>query len=239
MGGGVGIYINNDFTAKINRNLSPFHEKILESITVETKIKNKKFSLTSLYRPPTNNQSSDDTFFECFDQLLTNMNNDDTNYIIFSDSNLNLLKLNHCKKSQKYMEIIHNNGFLQIIKKATRIQPPSFSLIDHIMIKGPFLELSTGVLTEDISDHFLTFLSIENTDLPPKQKFITKRNFSAKNIADFSDALSKINFDYITSVTDVNLAFDEFWNTFYSIFEFLSPFELLNSIKIVIKLMIL
>ncbi len=63
MGGGVGIYINNDFTAKINRNLSPFHEKILESITVETKIKNKKFSLTSLYRPPTNNQSSDDTFF--------------------------------------------------------------------------------------------------------------------------------------------------------------------------------
>ncbi len=46
-GGGVGIYINNDFTAKINRNLSPFHEKILESITVETKIKNKKLSLTS------------------------------------------------------------------------------------------------------------------------------------------------------------------------------------------------
>ena len=224
-GGGVGIYVRNEYAAKVNPHLSPFIEKNIESISVEIKFKNRKISITSLYRPPNNSSPDTDLFFDNYENLLNLMNKNDTNYIILTDSNFNLLKLPHCKLSQKYLEITHGNGFLQLIKKATRIQSTSFSLIDHILSKNEKFEMETGVITEDISDHFFTFCSFKEKAPTPKQPTITKRNFSEKNITDFKNALAQINFSSVLTHTDANLAFNDFWETFLALFDIYFPLE--------------
>ncbi len=225
-GGGVGFYIHNSYPAKLNKTLSPFHENIFECLTIDLKIKSKNFSLTSLYRPPSTNAALLENFFDCYDNLLTNMSRGDTNYFIFTDANFNLLKLNHCKNAQKYLEITHNNGFLQLISKATRIQPPSYSLMDHILTKKISSDDNKiGVITEDISDHFLTFLTLSDTPPAKKHREVSKRDFSAQNVAGFSEALSNINFASVLTYNDVDGAFEEFWTTFSSLFDLYFPLK--------------
>ena len=56
------------------------------------------------------------------------------------------------------METLHNNGFLQLVSKATRIQGTHFSLIDHICIKNEPATLRTGTIISDFSDHFINFI---------------------------------------------------------------------------------
>ena len=135
-GGGVGFYINNEHPSKIIQDLSSFHEKNFECLTVEVIINNKKFIISNIYRSPSSNAENVNNFMEKFDSLLSKLNSLDCPYIIFLDSNINLLKLNHCNLSQNYIETIHNNGFLQLVRKATRIQGENFSLIDHICVKN-------------------------------------------------------------------------------------------------------
>ena len=57
------------------------------------------------------------------------------------------------------METLHNNGFLQLVSKATRIQGTHFSLIDHICIKkNEPATLRTGTIISDLSDHIINFI---------------------------------------------------------------------------------
>ena len=153
------------------------------------------------------------------------MSRNDTTYLIFSDSNINLLKLNHCKLAQKYLETVHNNGFRQLIQKATRIQGNSYSLIDHILIKNTNLETTTGTIPTDISDHFFTFSALNNTHKQTVQREIALRDFSQTNLNEFKAALNNLSWQNVLVQTDVNCAFDEFWNTFHSLFEIYFPIK--------------
>ncbi len=65
------------------------------------------------------------------------------------------------------MDTIFNNGFLQTIFKSTRIQNQSNSLIDHILSNRNPEGFSSGTIISDISDHFFTFLALQN---PKKNK---------------------------------------------------------------------
>ena len=222
-GGGVGIYIFNDFSAKINTEFSIFIEKSIECLSLDFVFKNKKFNLTNLYRAPHNSTADLDSFFLHFESLLEKTNKSDTTYIICTDSNINLLKLTHCNLSQKYLELIHNYGFLQLVKKATRVQNETFSLIDHILLKNERSEPLTGVVPIDISDHFPTFLSLKEHCKSAKHKIITTRNLSQHNITNFKTALMELNWQNVLIQNDANSAFNEFWEVFQSLFDLYFP----------------
>jgi hypothetical protein len=61
--------------------------------------------------------------------LLTAINRRKLNAYLFLDSNINLLKLNTDHTASNYHYLIINNGYLQTITRATRIQGGHFSLI--------------------------------------------------------------------------------------------------------------
>ena len=54
-----------------------------------------------------------------------------------------------------YFESISSKGFFSRITLPTRIQPPSFSLIDNILCNdiGGTVDSTSGLLINDISDH--------------------------------------------------------------------------------------
>jgi len=141
----VGFYIKNAITYKVIAELSPFTDNIFESITIEAKIHNKTYLLSSVYRlpnPPANmNVNAQITAFNTsLDTLLSNLNTKILNTYVFLDSNLNLLHTNTEQSIAAYHDTILSNGYLQTITKATRIQNKHFSLIDHILTNSPSTE---------------------------------------------------------------------------------------------------
>jgi hypothetical protein len=138
-GGGVGFYVRNNLNFQVLEELSPFANKIFESLTINLTYPASKKSvlLTCAYRsngiiphmPPSQQL---DEFFGMFGDLLAQIQNSNKESYIFIDANLNLLDLNSAE-NQNYLNLLFATGFLQGIVKATRIQNLSKSLIDHIL----------------------------------------------------------------------------------------------------------
>jgi len=162
-GGGVGFYVRNGIQAEVIEDLSPFENKIIEALTIRiTYPDNKSMLLTSLYRSNgilanvTPSQQLD-RFMEKFSQLLSDLNATQKMSYVFLDSNINILNL-HSPDIANYLNCIFSKGYLQIIQKATRLHNDAKSLIDHILFNSGDLEIYSGTLISDLSDHFFTFV---------------------------------------------------------------------------------
>lgn len=183
-GGGVGFYVKNDLKVKIINNLSNFIDKTFEVLTLEITFNSKKFLVSSLYRTPTFNVAFLNSFNEHFETFLDLAHNYNIPHAIFTDSNFNLLNLNNCKHIQNFFDTSLINGYKQMISKATRFSQASSTLIDQILFKDCPFNTESGTLINDISDHFINFISILNLKIPklPKtKKFIHKFNIDSKN----------------------------------------------------------
>jgi hypothetical protein len=121
-------------------------------------------------------------FTSQLDSLLTATNRKKLNTYIFLDSNINLLHSNTDHSVSNYHDTILNNGFVQLITRATRIQGEHYSLIDHILSNTVNTNTKSGVLVSDISDHFITFTSPSYTKISRKHPTCTARNFCKQNI---------------------------------------------------------
>ena len=151
------------------------------------------------------------------------MNKNSSPYFIFSDSNFNLLKLEQCTHSQRYLEVIHNNGFLQYMGKATRIQGVHYSLIDHIYCKNEPGVLTPGTIISDLSDHFINFISVASGKRNVKLPYVTSRKLNKINMKQLRDALESVSWNNVLIQENVDLAFNQFWETFSSLFEIYIP----------------
>ncbi len=203
-GGGVGFYVHKSITYKKLPNLSLFIENTFESLSLELYLNKTKIIVTNIYRSPTppkniTNTVHMDNFINQLDNTLVSLSGLDVASYLFSDSNINLLNINNNNNAIDYLNTIHASGYVQVIGKATRISGNinrnyCYSLIDHILYNGPNPNLTSGVVTYDISDHFLTFIVSDIlTPLPKTRKSITKRNFSETNLNHFKNYLSTHN----------------------------------------------
>jgi exonuclease III len=92
-GGGVGFYVRNGLNFKVIENLSPFEQKILESITIKISYPNRSLLLTSAYRsngsiPNLTTHQQLERFQHCFEELLTKLNRSRLTSYVFIDSNV-------------------------------------------------------------------------------------------------------------------------------------------------------
>jgi hypothetical protein len=132
------------------------------------------------------------------------------------------LKLPNNQTSLDYLETIHSNGYLQIISKATRIAGDSFSLIDHILCKNYDPTITTGTLVTDISDHFMNLVCLSANHKPNiNSKYM--RSFSLNNMTNFRNALNNIRWHSVYATDDVNVSFNNFWDTFSSLYDLHFP----------------
>ena len=164
----MGFYVRDDISFKKIENLSTFIPETFECLTIEAELSGHRILLSSLYRSPstppmTSLTEHQNSFINHLDSFLHKLSSQNKDSYIFTDSNINLLQA-PTNFSQNYIDVIHSNGFIQCIQKATRIQNQSSSLIDHIISNSKtHHQLSTNVIKADISDHFLTSIR-----LPPK-----------------------------------------------------------------------
>ena len=89
---------------------------------------------------------------------------------VCGDFNINLLEINSNPHYNDYFESIYSKGFFPRITLPTRIQPPSFSLIDNILCNSldDAAKSVSGVLITDISDHKMIFTFTQTIQLSRK-----------------------------------------------------------------------
>ena len=215
--GGVGLLIDDNFTCQPLNN-DYFIDNILETIAVRIKLGSFRATVVSLYRPPSKPgedvNTSFETFMNFFDDFLNYLENLNEPVCILGDFNINLLNLNDvASHASTVNESLLYAGFLQVISRATRVHPPTFSLIDFVCLRDLLPNLTHSLIIDtDISDHYpvLCILKLKNSKTRSIPKTTTKRIFSATNIDNFRTALSHVDWANVTSISDTNLASKQF-----------------------------
>ncbi len=166
-----------------------------------------------------------ESFLTKLDNHLSTLNN--LGYVsrVFMDSNIDLSKINLNQQANNFADVILSNGFVQTLTRATRIQGTCHSLIDQILINDISVQPKSGILINDISDHFVTFteLSITNTKSKPKNE--KKRAFTEKNINNFKNCLRNLSWANVINDHDVDSSFDLFWNDFNMLYDINFPYQ--------------
>jgi len=166
-------------------------------------------------------------FNNAFNSLLAQLSVKNHLSYVFSHSNIYLIS-NASPLSSNYLNTVFSNGFLQINRKATRMQDLSSSLIDHILTNDKKSNFVTGTIISDISDHFVTFVC--NGKNPPTvaQRLKTARIFSQQNLLKFKLNLSNANWNETLAVPNVNLAYESFWQLYKNIYDATFPLTVLK-----------
>jgi hypothetical protein len=224
----VGFYIRTGIEYSIVDDLSIFIPKTFECLTIETVIHGKRFYVSSVYRSPTApagrtpSQHLND-FTLHLDTLLTSLSSRDHPSYICLDANINQLALSIHHPSYEYFSTVVNNGFTQCISKATRIVNKSYSLIDHIPTNSLQTQLLSGTILSDISDHFMTFVTLSTEINKQKNASRETRNFSSENLQKFKTNLQQLTWDSVLQSVDVNDSYNNFWTDFKQIFDLCFP----------------
>jgi exonuclease III len=125
-GGGVGFYIREGLLFNRLNNLSTFHEKTFECLTVELQYPNRKIIISNIYRSPNPPPRSSPTehmnqFLQLFNNHLESLNNLNKTSFVFLDSNINLHLIQTDPVPLNYLNTIVSNGFIQTITRSTRL----------------------------------------------------------------------------------------------------------------------
>jgi len=222
-GGGIGFYVKKGIDFSIKSEFSPFTAKVFESLTLELPLKKGNLLISSVYRSP----SSDiPTFLSNLDNHLINLSSHKTPAFVCLDSNINTLKVNNLHPHFPYLQTIFENGFYQIINKATRFSNLSFTLIDHILTNFHTPSINCGVLITDVSDHLMTLTSIPHfSPKPSSHKPPPTRTLTRAQILNLKNALSQFSWQNVLETNDVNESYENFWDTLSPLLDLYFPYK--------------
>jgi hypothetical protein len=126
------------------------------------------------------------------------------------DFNIDLLKYNLHEKTKDYIDNIFSRGFVPLISKPTRVTTSSASLIDHMYTNSIPKTTMTGIIINDVADHFGIYHIEKKTPTHKRQIIRQKRNFSEANLEIFKGSLNETDFTPIFQLDCPNEAYNKF-----------------------------
>lgn len=212
--GGVCIYIKkgikcNDLT--ILKKLAC--NGVFECCGIE--VVSLKLLLVCIYRTPSSNV---ETFFKYLDTLLFKLFNLKKTVVIVGDLNINTLKPS--RTVEHFIDLLNTYNLTTHINEPTRLN----SCIDHIISnsKGSLSE----VLKLGLSDHEtaqLISIPCRKKFLQPTVYYIRKRDYNTKNVEKFCECLGSLTFSSVYLTSDLNLAFNCFYEDFRLFYDLCFP----------------
>lgn len=222
IGGGVGLYIDDDIDFKIRTDASVMSD-LIECIFIEIQQMNSSSILVGcVYRPP----NTDISLFNLELLAILNKLSDKKSKptIIAGDFNLDLLKSDVHAPTGEFLNCLTSHSFMPTIFYPTRIASTSATLIDNIFFNSIAHSYETAIIYNDISDHFPIAIHI-NLKLLKKVPTLEykKRQFTADKIELFKRELVTVDwshvYDDIALTADPNSCYSLFSDTFARIFE--------------------
>jgi len=124
---------------------------------------------------------------------------------------------------------------MPVITKPTRVTSSSATLIDHIYSNNISASSKSGIIINNVADHFGTFHIVKAKLSHPENISTCKRKMSQHNTVKFNHLLEKINFDPISQIDCPNQAFNDFMQIYKTNFELAFPLTQTRSINKYIK----
>ncbi len=217
-GGGVAMYLHNSvqYSVKLKsceRVVDAYHNidfLILEILSLN-------ITLCCMYCPPNTNLAHILTLIE----HLKSKSNPRTSFVIGGDFNINLLA-SDTELSLEFLNSIHALGLHPIITLATRVTNTTSTLIDNFLCDINLLPLCSSVIKTDISDHFIIEFKLA---VSAQANLCTKRSFTLKNRANFTNKLSNANWELLYTINDADIAFTYFLKKLKRIYNKAFPFK--------------
>ena len=163
-------------------------------------------------------------FNEKFNDVLNCLSNEKKDIFILGDFNIDGAdRCSSNRQTQEFLNIIAVHSFTNLIQKPTRITNHSATLIDGIITNVSIennIHASGIFPTKLFSDHFPIFTILKNSNIRNRNKFVTKRFFSQKNISLFNKSLKSNTWEQVYTTKNTNNAFSQFQeivNTYISI----------------------
>lgn len=174
-GGGLIMYLKNHHTFKETNISFKSCEAICGQITT---VCQDSINILAVYRPPSSNKN---IYLKELKQILQ-MTSSDANYLYCGDINLNLLDTKNSVITE-YQNLLSENGLESVILDVTRDEILNgknvYSCIDHIAIRNRYNTVFSCIVTNKISDHYITGVAIGKEvitkDLNKKREIIDNK----------------------------------------------------------------
>ena len=224
-GGGASLFINPNlhYTLRPDLRLDCLH---CDSLFIETSGPYNTI-VGIIYKPDYVNQND---FISQLENTLSSISNENKRCYIMGDFNLDLLKCDTRPEVNDFINLLYSYNFFPTIDRPTRVrvtpQGHSISLIDNIFTNDTSTHIKSGVFFTDLSDHFpiFTFTCSNSHQRPNVQsQFTHKRCLKPNNIKGFKNALSIINWDFVTHDRNPDTAYNNFLTKLINIFNIHCP----------------
>ena len=209
-GGGTAIYVHNSLPVKRRDDLVALSNG---DVFVEVQIKNnnitKSLVVGGLYRPPSFPHPS---FMSYLEDTLAKIDVENKLVLLAGDFNYDLFKVTQDKHVLSFQNLLYSYGYISLISRATRIDREHSSLLDNIFINDHNFVKSSGVIVNDLSDHFPVFASFSFSS-NSYHKPDTRKIFDNSKLRELNEFIANnlINFQ---TITDPNVACDYLIDTF-------------------------
>lgn len=195
VGGGVGIYISNEFEYTV---IVCEVKDFIEHIWIRVKFDDKCLIVGNLYRPP--NGSYHD-FINHFEDKLINIFAQYDLILCFGDFNVNMLNIGTPHAIQ-LNNVLETFGLVQLISEPTRISRTASSLIDLVCYNSDDV-IEEGVRDVHISDHMLVYCKLALRNNHCSETACSYRALRRININNFQIDLENIPWHLIYETDDI------------------------------------
>ena len=232
-GGGLAIYANkSSFEEDSLRELTSLSDStVIENgefllAEISTGPKHKNIIIGNFYRSPS---AKPDSFCAKLNNVVHDLlhKHSKKRIILTGDANIDLLKHDNYPQAATLINNLSQNGFISVIARPTHISDKYATLIDHIYTNNVECFLSSGIITNPISDHLGTYIRLAHkpmltqtsdsynyTDMSPE---ILDAFGQTLHDADWTHALSSENPDPDGMFTAFHDVFDKHHSTHFPI----------------------
>ena len=199
--GGAGIYVNKNLKAIFRPDLK-FNMPLVEScwIELDTGINKPNVMIGCIYRHPAAKLSD-------FTEELEGIMNGLTSYktYILGDMNINLFNCDVHGQTEEYLNMIYSNNFFLLITKATRVTCHTATLIDHIYTNASPINITSKIITADISDHLPTFC-VSDIQMNRNKEKVYFRDYKNFNTEAYLSDINSFDWNNIVLSPDMDLS---------------------------------
>ena len=208
-GGGVLLAVSNDldFSEVSDNNFTN-----IEAVSVKVLLGSKQIIFSTIYRPPSADNSYFNKLLECMERLVSSA----FDVVFLGDFNLNTLQNGpDLTKVSNICDLLNLN---QLVDKPTRVTPTSSTFIDLIFLNILDHHIITDVVPLTISDHYLVYTVLNFQTKCNPDKTVLTRSFTSFNKSNFIKDLSRsVILKNILNISDIH----EAWNTFFEEFNYI------------------
>ena len=190
----------------------------IECVFVKINCMGHNFIVGVVYRPPNSNISD---FNDSIHDILEKVSNYPC--YIMGDFNLDLLKHELHRPSEKFLDIMYANSYIPIINRPTRVTKDTCTLIDNIFTNNISINdhFFNGILTADITDHHILFHIIKsnNDKNVNDNEYKIVRIINESRINQFTEKIQNTDWSLLNSCRECQIYFSKFYTLLKTIYD--------------------